>query len=210
MLTFRRPLNVVVAAVGIVVTLPLMAAIALLVKITSPGPVLFVQARVGIDRRSRGHENGNHRRSVNQGGKLFKIFKFRTMAANGNGAQVWATPDDPRVTRVGRVLRLFRLDELPQLVNVLLGDMNVVGPRPEQPGIFVRLRGQIGSYAERQRVLPGITGWAQVNNSYDRSLSDVERKVALDLEYIERQSVFEDIKILLRTFPVVVGKRGAW
>ena len=193
-----------------VVALPIMAVIAVLVKVTSPGPVLFVQTRVGIDRRGRGNENGNHRRSVNHGGRLFKIYKFRTMSAENNGAQVWATPDDPRVTRVGRVLRLFRLDELPQLVNVLLGDMNVVGPRPEQPGIFVKLREQIGSYSERQRVLPGITGWAQINNSYDQSLSDVERKVAFDLEYIGRQSVLEDVKILLRTFPVVVGKRGAW
>jgi len=187
-----------------------MALIAVLVKVTSRGPVLFVQTRVGIDRRGPGNQNGNHRRSVNHGGKLFRIFKFRTMSAENNGAQVWATPDDPRVTRVGRVLRLFRLDELPQLINVLLGDMNVVGPRPEQPGIFVKLREQIGRYGDRQRVLPGITGWAQVNNSYDRCLSDVERKVAFDLEYIQRQSVLEDIKILLRTFPVVVGKRGAW
>jgi len=206
----RRPLNIVVAALGVVVTLPVMALIAVLVKVTSRGPVLFVQTRVGLDRRGPGNQNGNHRRSVNHGGKLFRIFKFRTMSAENNGAQVWATPDDPRVTRVGRVLRLFRLDELPQLINVLLGDMNVVGPRPEQPGIFVKLREQIGRYGDRQRVLPGITGWAQVNNSYDRCLSDVERKVAFDLEYIQRQSVLEDIKILLRTFPVVVGKRGAW
>jgi len=203
-------LNIVVAAIGVVVTLPVMAVIALLVKVTSRGPVLFVQTRVGIDRRGPGHQNGNHRRNVNHGGKLFRIFKFRTMSAENNGAQVWATPDDPRVTRVGRVLRLFRLDELPQLINVLLGDMNVVGPRPEQPGIFVKLREQIRRYGDRQRVLPGITGWAQINNSYDRSLSDVERKVAFDLEYIQRQSVLEDVKILLRTFPVVVGKRGAW
>lgn len=210
MSSLRRPLNIAVAAVGLVAALPIMAAIAVLVKITSPGPVLFVQTRVGIDRRGEGNQNGNHRRTVNHGGRLFKIYKFRTMSAGGNGAQVWATPDDPRVTRVGRVLRLFRLDELPQLVNVLLGDMNVVGPRPEQPGIFVKLREQIIGYAERQRVLPGITGWAQINHNYDRCLSDVQRKVAFDLEYIGRQSVLEDVKILLRTFPVVVGKRGAW
>jgi lipopolysaccharide/colanic/teichoic acid biosynthesis glycosyltransferase len=210
MITVRRALNVAVAAVGIVLALPLMVAIALLVKMTSPGPVLFVQTRVGIDRRAQGRSGGNYKRRVDHGGRLFTIYKFRTMVTNGNGAEVWATPDDPPVTRLGRLLRLYRLDELPQLLNVLRGDMNVVGPRPEQPGIFAQLRRQIGRYADRQRVPPGITGWAQVNHSYDQSLSDVQRKLACDLDYIARQSVLEDIKILLRTVPVVVWRRGAW
>ena len=123
---------------------------------------------------------------------------------------LFRSPTDPRVTSIGRILRLYRLDEIPQLINVLNGDMNVVGPRPEQPAIFARLRQEIDGYQDRQRVPPGITGWAQVNQSYDRSVEDVKRKVALDLEYIERRTVVEDMKIMLRTFPVIAGKRGAW
>jgi lipopolysaccharide/colanic/teichoic acid biosynthesis glycosyltransferase len=210
----RRALNVAAAAMGIVLALPLMAGIALLIKLTSRGPLFFTQTRVGIDRRSPGHPPGNNRRQADYGGRLFKVYKFRTMRYTGPGAEdgteVWAAPNDPRVTPLGRILRVYRLDELPQLINVMRGDMNVVGPRPEQPTIFARLRAQVAHYAERQRVRPGITGWAQVNHQYDRSIDDVYRKVALDLEYIARQSVLEDLKIMLRTVPVVVLRRGAW
>jgi lipopolysaccharide/colanic/teichoic acid biosynthesis glycosyltransferase len=125
-------------------------------------------------------------------------------------AQVWATPDDPRVTPVGQFLRKYRLDELPQLWNVLRGDMNIVGPRPEQPAIFVNLREKIEGYESRQRVRPGITGWAQVNHSYDQCLDDVRRKVTFDLEYISRQSLAEDLKIMALTVPVMVFRKGAW
>ena len=107
------------------------------------------------------------------------------------------------------MLRTFRLDELPQLINVLLGDMNVVGPRPEQPGIFSRLRRQIEGYERRQRVRPGITGWAQINLAYDRTVDDVRQKVAYDLQYIWRQSALEDLGIMLRTLPVMLYGRGA-
>ena len=124
--------------------------------------------------------------------------------------QVWASPDDPRVTSVGRVLRKYRLDELPQLINVLLGDMNIVGPRPEQPKIVVDLQQQINAYNMRHKVRPGITGWAQINHHYDRSIEDVRRKVSLDLEYIRRRSLSEDLKIMLRTVPVVVLRKGGW
>ena len=123
---------------------------------------------------------------------------------------MWARPNDPRVTAIGRLLRLYRLDELPQLLNVLRGDMDVVGPRPEQPAIFARLRLQIDRYQERQRVRPGITGWAQINQCYDTCVDDVRSKLQHDLEYISRQSFLEDLKIMLRTLPVVIGKRGAW
>jgi len=99
---------------------------------------------------------------------------------------------------------------LPQLFNVLIGDMNIVGPRPEQPAIFQQLRTQIEGYAQRQRVRPGITGWAQVNQHYDRSIEDVKRKVQLDLEYIEKRSVWHDLKIMLRTLPVMIFRQGAW
>jgi len=207
----RRVLNVMVASLGLLVSAPLMVAIAALIKLTSKGPILYRQTRVGINRRSPESEGGNHRRTADVGGKPFTIYKFRTMAAGDLGArQVWAAQDDARVTTVGRFLRQFRLDELPQLVNVLKGDMNVVGPRPEQPRIFADLRMQVHRYTERQRVRPGITGWAQINHHYDESVEDVRRKVAFDLEYIARQSLAEDLKIMLLTAPTVVLRKGGW
>jgi lipopolysaccharide/colanic/teichoic acid biosynthesis glycosyltransferase len=208
----RRLLNIAVAVAGLVLAAPLMLIIAALVKLTSRGPVLFTQTRVGLDRRSLSRAGGNTRRELDLGGKPFTIYKFRTMGVErGSGEkQVWAQPDDLRVTAIGRVLRKLRLDELPQLVNVLRGDMNVVGPRPEQPAIFVYLREQIEGYQRRQRVRPGITGWAQVNQAYDRSVDDVRRKVTLDLQYIRRQSALEDLKIMLRTPAVMLLARGAW
>ncbi len=207
----RRYLNVVIALTLLILSLPVMLVVALLVKLTSSGPVLFTQTRVGLDRRQL-EPGGNWRRSVDYGGRLFKIYKFRTMYVHAGWAwdQVWAQPDDPRVTPVGRILRGFRLDELPQLFNVLRGDMNVVGPRPEQPKIFMQLRGEIDQYQQRQRVLPGITGWAQINHHYDASVDDVRQKLTYDLEYVQRQSLIHDALILLRTLPVVLLRRGAW
>jgi lipopolysaccharide/colanic/teichoic acid biosynthesis glycosyltransferase len=207
----RRLVNIVVAFVGIVLTAPVMLVVAALVKLTSPGPVLYRQPRVGLDRRDRAKRYGDHGRLADQGGRPFTIYKFRTMYVDkGNGSpQIWATRNDPRVTPLGRVLRQYRLDELPQLFNVLLGEMNVVGPRPEQPAIFARLREQIPHYQERQRVRPGITGWAQINQRYDTSIADVQRKVGFDLEYVARESVLEDLRILARTVPVVLLRRGA-
>jgi lipopolysaccharide/colanic/teichoic acid biosynthesis glycosyltransferase len=206
----RRMLNVAVASAALILALPLMLVIALAIRLTSPGPVIYRQTRVGVDRRSG--VGGNWRRRVDYGGRLFTMYKFRTMTAAPAGmeAQVWATPDDPRVTPLGRVLRKYRLDELPQLVNVLKGDMNVVGPRPEQPAIFMDLREKVGSYSARQRVLPGITGWAQVNHHYDRCVADVRTKVSLDLHYLHNASVAKDLQILARTIPVVVLKKGGW
>lgn len=207
-----RALNIVVAGALLVVSLPLMVLIALLVWATSPGPVIYVQTRVGLNRRNGGRATSQCRRNQDYGGRPFRLFKFRTMYVSDSDedSQVWASPDDPRVTPVGRVLRKYRLDELPQLINVLLGDMNLVGPRPEQPKIFAQLRTHIEEYTERQRVLPGITGRAQVIQHYDRSVEDVRRKLELDLEYIERRSVAEDLRIMLKTVPVVIFKRGAW
>jgi lipopolysaccharide/colanic/teichoic acid biosynthesis glycosyltransferase len=207
----RRVLNVAVAAVGLVLAAPLMLVIAALIKLTSRGPVLFTQTRVGLDRRALSNAGGNTRRHTDVGGRPFTMYKFRTMRpADPRDAQVWAQPDDARVTRIGRVLRKFRLDELPQLFNVLRGDMNIVGPRPEQPTIFVYLREQIEGYQRRQRVRPGITGWAQINQGYDTSVDDVRRKVRYDLEYIRRQSALEDLRIMARTLPVMVLRRGGW
>jgi lipopolysaccharide/colanic/teichoic acid biosynthesis glycosyltransferase len=205
----RRVLNVLVAAVGIVITAPLMAVVAVLVRLTSPGPILYSQTRVGLDRRGSGGRPNDSRRRADVGGRPFTIYKFRTMRVNA-ADEVWATQDDPRITAIGRFLRKFRLDELPQLFNVLRGDMNIVGPRPEQPKIFAALRDQIEHYHKRQRVRPGITGWAQINQHYDRDIADVRRKVQLDLEYVERKSFLEDLSIMARTIPVMIFQKGAW
>jgi len=208
--TARRALNLTVAGLGLLLTAPVMFLIAALIKLTSRGPVLYTQTRVGVDRRQPAFGDSNHRREKDQGGRPFTIYKFRTMhVANSAVPEVWATRDDPRVTTIGRILRKYRLDELPQFLNVLRGDMNVVGPRPEQPKIFARLREQVPGYQTRQRVPPGITGWAQVNQRYDTSIDDVRRKVSFDLEYVARRSVLEDLRILARTVPVVLNK-GGW
>jgi len=208
-------LNVAVAALSLTLLSPFLILIALAVKLSSPGPVFFTQERVGLDQRRRTRDRrvrsraAQDRRGPDAGGKVFSMYKFRTMYVNhGQQEQVWAQKDDPRITPVGRVLRAFRLDELPQLWNVLLGQMNVVGPRPEQPEIFRNLRSEISDYHRRQHVLPGITGWAQINNGYDQTFRDVEQKVGYDLEYLERRSAVEDLKIMALTVPVVLGRKG--
>ena len=211
----RRAVNIVASLILLAIASPIMLLIAFLIKATSPGPVVYSQPRVGLDRRGQprrqnGRKGTDGRRDSDTGGRLFTIYKFRTMTLdNTASAQVWATPEDPRITRVGHFLRRYRLDELPQLFNVLRGEMNLVGPRPEQPVIFEDLRGKIDAYQQRQKVLPGITGWAQVNNAYDQSLDDVKRKVDLDLEYIESASVAQDLKIMAKTLPVMVFKKGS-
>jgi lipopolysaccharide/colanic/teichoic acid biosynthesis glycosyltransferase len=207
-----RALNVVLAALALVALLPVFVLLAILIRLTSRGPVFYLQERVGLDRRVPGPGSENHRRHQDIGGRPFTIYKFRTMhvdAERQSGA-VWAVQADPRVTMVGRVLRQYRLDELPQLINVLKGEMNIVGPRPERPTIFAELRGHIAEYPLRQRAKPGITGLAQINHHYDRSLDDVRKKVTYDLEYIRRQSLREDLRILLRTIPVVLLRKGGW
>jgi len=205
-----RRLNVLAAVVGLILTSPLVAIIAVAVKLTSKGPILYRQNRVGHDRRrfgGPGSESG--RRRADTGGRVFTIYKFRTMYVGQGDRQVWASADDPRVTPVGRILRRYRLDELPQFLNVVRGDMNIVGPRPEQPEIFQDLRQQVEGYQQRQTVLPGITGWAQVNHHYDQCLDDVRRKVGLDLEYIRRRSPAEDLRIMARTLPVMIRRKGS-
>ena len=207
----RRMLNVVIAMLALVLALPLMIIIALLIKLTSAGPVLFAQKRVGLDRRDLGHSGGNLRRHTDCGGRTFIMYKFRTMRVKtGASPQIWAQRDDPRITPIGRVLRRLRLDELPQFWNVLTGDMNIVGPRPEQPAIFAQLREQIQEYQRRQRVLPGITGRAQINQPYDTSVEDVREKLNYDLEYIRKRSALEDLKIMLLTPAVMLGRRYGW
>jgi lipopolysaccharide/colanic/teichoic acid biosynthesis glycosyltransferase len=208
----RRGVNFLIALAALIILLPIMLLIALLVRITSRGPVLYTQTRVGIDRRVNARASLNHRRERNLGGQPFTIYKFRTMRvdAEHHSGAVWAQQSDPRVTSIGRLLRQYRLDELPQLLNVLRGEMNIVGPRPERPTIFAELREHIAEYPLRQRAKPGITGLAQINHHYDRSLDDVRTKVRYDLEYIQRQSVAEDFRIMLKTVPVMLRRRGGW
>jgi lipopolysaccharide/colanic/teichoic acid biosynthesis glycosyltransferase len=178
------------AVVGLVAFLPLLALLAVLIKMTSKGPVLFKQPRVG------------------KGGKIFDIIKLRTMYfdAEESTGPIWAKPNDPRITPIGKFLRMTHLDEVPQLLNVIMGEMSVVGPRPERPVFVDRFRNQIPNYSERLRVKPGITGLAQVCHKYDETLRDVKRKLAYDLLYIQRMCLMVDIAILFMTVRRLTGK----
>ncbi|HEY2376741.1 MAG TPA: sugar transferase [Gemmatimonadaceae bacterium] len=225
----ERLVNIVVAAVALIVAAPLMLVIALAIKLTSKGPVLYRQPRIGLDRRgvrlhsrrrtdSRWHlwarflALHDDLRAQDLGGEVFMIYKFRTMcdAAECNTGAVWAVKDDPRSTRIGCFLRKYRLDELPQLFNVLRGNMNIVGPRPERPSIFARLAAEIEDYPLRQRTKPGITGWAQIHLKYDSCVDDVRKKVRYDLEYLRQKSLTRDLKIIVKTLPSVLFKRRGW
>jgi lipopolysaccharide/colanic/teichoic acid biosynthesis glycosyltransferase len=206
-----RAFNFCIALVLFLVAAPIMALTALVIRVTSRGPVLYTQIRVGIDRRWNRTWALHERRREDLGGIPFTIYKFRSMKVDAevNGEAVWAKKDDDRVTAVGKFIRKTRIDELPQLFNVLRGDMNIVGPRPERPSIFVRLREQIEEYPVRQRVRPGITGLAQVSNPYDETIDDVRRKVQFDIQYMRRQSLWEDISIMARTIPVMLFRIGS-
>jgi lipopolysaccharide/colanic/teichoic acid biosynthesis glycosyltransferase len=206
-----RAVNVTLAALALVVSSPIFLLIALAVKLTSRGPIFYSQERVGLDRRSA-RTDSDERRVHDLGGRPFTMHKFRSMHVNAepDGRAVWALRADPRVTLVGRVLRRTRLDELPQLINVIKGDMNIVGPRPERPSLFADLREGIPQYRFRQRVKPGITGWAQINQCYDACVDDVRRKVQYDLEYLRRQSLVEDLRIMTMTFPVMLFGQKGW
>jgi lipopolysaccharide/colanic/teichoic acid biosynthesis glycosyltransferase len=205
-----RALNAAIAAVALMVLLPVFVIVALLIKLTSPGPVLYLQTRIGLDRRRPSRRGGDayDRRARDLGGRAFAIYKFRSMYidAESRSGAVWATKADPRITPLGRFMRKCRIDELPQFINVLLGDMNIVGPRPERPSIFQRLRSDIPDYPIRQRAKPGITGWAQINQCPDLCLDDVRRKVHYDIEYLQRQGLIEDVMIMAKTVPVVLFK----
>jgi lipopolysaccharide/colanic/teichoic acid biosynthesis glycosyltransferase len=209
---WRRGFNLVVAAIGLVLSLPIMAVTALAIVITSRRPVFYTQVRIGMNRRRGRCEDGHPRRRYDYGGRPFEIYKFRTMDidAEKRCGAVWASPNDPRVTRLGRFLRRYRLDELPQFLNVLKGEMNVVGPRPERPRIFAELRQTFREYPLRQRVRPGITGLAQINQSYDASMDDVRRKLRYDLDYLWTQGVLTDLRILLQSIPAVLFRCPGW
>jgi lipopolysaccharide/colanic/teichoic acid biosynthesis glycosyltransferase len=211
--TAARVLNIAIASLALLLLSPLLLVIGLLVKLTSPGPIIYRQIRIGLNRRTQAGPNPLYdRRSLDLGGAVFPMYKFRSMRADAekHTGAVWATQTDSRVTPIGRVMRKTRIDELPQLINVLKGDMSIVGPRPERPSIFRELSRNIDQYELRQRARPGITGWAQVNQNYDSCLADVESKVRYDLEYLQRQSVAEDLRIMLRTVPTILLRKGGW
>jgi len=188
----KRGTDLILALVGITVALPIMLLTALAIRIDSPGPVLYRQDRVG--------ENG----------RAFTLFKFRSMRTDAErGTPIWAKDKDDRVTRVGRFIRLTRLDELPQLWNVLRGDMSFVGPRPERPYFVEQLAAAIPFYMERHVVKPGITGWAQVRYRYGSTVDDASEKLRYDLYYIKHLSIVFDLTIVMDTVKVILSGKGA-
>jgi lipopolysaccharide/colanic/teichoic acid biosynthesis glycosyltransferase len=188
----KRAVDMTLAAAGLAITLPAMLAVAIAVRLDSRGPVLFAQERVGRD------------------GMPFTLYKFRSMKSDAEEATgpVWASADDPRITRVGRFLRRIRLDELPQLFNVLAGHMSLVGPRPERPVFVEDLARQIPYYHQRHIVKPGLTGWAQINYPYGNTVEDALQKLQYDLFYIKNQSLLFDLSIVFTTIKTVVLRRG--
>jgi lipopolysaccharide/colanic/teichoic acid biosynthesis glycosyltransferase len=167
------------------VTFPLCA---LAVKLSSPGPILFVQQRVG------------------QHGRVFWVYKYRTMS--GSVSNTWTAIGDPRITPIGRFLRKSRLDELPQCINLIVGNMSLVGPRPEQVHLVEELRAAVPFYDERHLVKPGITGWAQINNVYAANVEETVHKLQYDLYYIKHRSFLFDLEIILKTIYYVFSLRG--
>ncbi len=210
-LGFKRGCDIVVSLAALACFGLLLPLLAMIIKLDSPGPVFFSQERVGINRRRarQGHE-GVERRKVLQPGRPFKVIKLRTMGVHAEaGGPQWASKNDVRITRVGRFLRKTRLDEVPQFLNVLRGEMSLVGPRPERL-VFVRqLEKEIPFYRDRLLVLPGITGLAQVINGYDDGIESVRRKIELDRQYIHSAGFITEFKILLATVSVVLKGEGA-
>ena len=180
------------AVIGILLTMPLMILTAICIKMESKGPVIFSQSRMGLDE------------------KPFILYKFRSMYfdAEKKGA-VWAQEKDPRITRVGKIIRFLRIDELPQMWNVLKGEMSFVGPRPEQLEFVRQLEKEIPYYMLRHNVKPGITGWAQVNYNYGASINDALEKLQFDLYYIKNRGFLLDVYIMMRTIRVIIFGIGA-
>ena len=224
----KRINDVVVSATMLILLSPVLLLVAIAVRLTSRGPVIFSQQRVGLnlrqkkrDRRQRDEEvelpdgierrgTGINRRRDGGYGKPFTLYKFRTMKvdAEKNGAQ-FAVKGDPRVTCIGRFMRKTRLDELPQLWNVLRGEMSLVGPRPERPEFIEKLSAEVPNYINRLGLKPGLTGLAQVINGYDNNIESFKRKVNLDLLYLQNCCYLNDLKIMFRTIRVVLTGSGA-
>lgn len=193
-LVLNKALERVLTVLLLVPALPVMAIAWLLVKLTSPGPGLYRQRRSG------------------QNGRQFFIYKLRTMShgCERNTGAVWAQPNDPRVTPLGHILRKTHIDELPQLFNVLRGDMALVGPRPERPEIIEQLLPEVPNYAERLHLRPGVTGLAQIQAGPDRTISDVRRKLRYDFEYATSMSVWLDARIIACTAMKMIGLNRPW
>jgi len=189
----KRASDIVLSMIGLLLIMPFVPFIALAIKLDSPGPLLFSQVRVGSRE------------------KPFKLYKFRTMGRDAEKASgaVWAEKNDPRVTRVGAFLRNSRIDEIPQLYNVLKGDMSFIGPRPERPEFVENLKKIIPYYSKRHFIKPGVTGWAQVKYPYGASVHDAVEKLRYDLYYIKHFSIVLDLLIFFETIKVVVFGRGA-
>jgi sugar transferase (PEP-CTERM system associated) len=191
--SLQKVYSFLIAAVGLIVTLPVLLLVALAVRVTSPGPVLYRQRRVGFQ------------------GHIFQVLKFRSMYtdAEARTGAVWAQKNDPRITPVGRWLRKFRLDELPQLLNVLRGEMAIVGPRPERPEFVKMLTEEIPFYGQRHFVKPGITGWAQINHKYGDTVEDTITKLEYDLYYLKNLTLSLDLYIMFHTAKVMLLKKGS-
>jgi exopolysaccharide biosynthesis polyprenyl glycosylphosphotransferase len=189
----KRLADLGVAILLLVLTAPLMLLVAIAIRYDSPGAILYRQERVGYR------------------GRRFQVLKFRSMVQNAesDGRAIWAAERDSRVTRVGRLIRLVRIDELPQLINVMRGEMSMIGPRPERPVFVEQLNRVIPSYDDRHNFKPGITGWAQVNYRYGSSIEDAKYKLEYDLYYIANWSVLFDLRILGMTLGVVMLCKGA-
>ncbi len=191
-LFLKRIIGIILSSIGLTLSLPLIVLVTILIKLDSPGPVLFVQERVGKD------------------GRVFKLYKFRSMKVDAEKDRPqWAAKNDPRVTRVGRIIRKLRIDEIPQMWNVLKGDMSFVGPRPERPVFVEQLRQKIPFYDQRHTVQPGITGWAQICYPYGASEKDALEKLKYDLYYIKYMSTMFDIYIIFKTIKIILFGEGA-
>jgi sugar transferase (PEP-CTERM system associated) len=191
--SLKRVIDVGASLFGLLVAGPVMLAVAAAVKLTSPGPIVYRQQRVGRQ------------------GRVFTVLKFRSMSANAEAATgaVWAQKNDSRITPIGRFLRKTRLDELPQLLNILRGDMSLVGPRPERPEFVTQLTKEIPFYGQRHVVRPGLTGWAQVRYTYGASVEDAMEKLQYDLFYIKNTSIALDLFIIFSTIKTVILRKGA-
>jgi lipopolysaccharide/colanic/teichoic acid biosynthesis glycosyltransferase len=197
-------LNRAVGGLALVTLAPLLCLIAMLIKLSSPGPVLYSEMRVGLERRRpRVNRGGRYRRALDLGGKPFVIYKFWTLHVAPESGELGTA----RLTSVGRLLRRSHLDELPQLFNVLRGDMRLVGPRPERPSVFAELCQNVADYPLRQHVKPGVIGLAQLYQDCDRSLEDVRSRLEYDLQYIHRRGLLMDLNILARSSLKVVSPR---
>jgi len=188
----KRIIDIVLSIVIVVGFLPLWILFAIIIPIDSKGSIFYLQKRVG------------------KNDKEYMMIKFRSMVSRAEKmtGPIWATPDDPRVTCFGKFMRKYRLDEIPQLINVIKGDMSWVGPRPERPNFVKKLKDKIPLYSRRLRVRPGITGWAQIKGVYDQTIENVKQKLQFDLYYIENMSLRMDIKIILHTIYIMFSGKG--